>query len=56
VYFEIVITSRGFRAQIKANNDEVVFVSEAYATKSVAENAIEMIQTGIDTAPVRDDT
>ena len=54
MYFEIVSTPGGYRARIRSNNDEVIFVSEVYITKSVAEDAVEVVQTGIDTAPVMD--
>jgi len=56
MYFEIVKASGGFRARIKGGNNEIMFETEVYNSKSSAEHAIDVVQKNAATARVDDDT
>jgi uncharacterized protein YegP (UPF0339 family) len=46
MYFTIQAASGGYRAYIKANNNEILFWSEVYTTKASALHAIQIVQNG----------
>lgn len=55
MYFEIVPVDGGFKARIRANNHEVVFVSDTtYKTKLSAEGAIAIVMNGAANAAIRE--
>jgi uncharacterized protein YegP (UPF0339 family) len=55
MYFEIVTASGGYRARIKGGNNEIMFESEVYKSKSSAEHAIDVVKAEAATARVDDD-
>ena len=56
MYFEIVTAAGGYRANIKGDNHELVFQTEAYNSKAGAQNAIDMVKKGAGGADVQDNT
>jgi uncharacterized protein YegP (UPF0339 family) len=56
MYFEIVTASGGYRARIRGGNNEIMFVTEVYTSKSSAQNAINVVKAGAARAPVYDRT
>jgi uncharacterized protein YegP (UPF0339 family) len=56
MYFEIVRASGGFRANIKGGNNELMFQTEVYPSKTSAQNAINVVKAGAANATVHDQT
>ena len=53
MYFKIVTASGGYRAHIYGANNELVWSTEVYTSKSGAENAIDMVKVGAADAKLR---
>jgi uncharacterized protein YegP (UPF0339 family) len=54
MYFEIVTASGGYRARIRGGNNEIMFVTEVYASKWGAQHAISVVKANAASAPVYD--
>jgi uncharacterized protein YegP (UPF0339 family) len=54
MYFQIVPRSGGYRALLKGDNHELVWMTEIYVRKAGAEHAIDLAKAKAATAPVED--
>jgi uncharacterized protein YegP (UPF0339 family) len=54
MYFQIVPRSGGYRALLKGDNHELVWMTEIYVRKAGAEHAISLAKTYAPSAPIED--